>query len=729
MAPRSTSSTSLSVRASKPAASSSSSSSSFSSSSADHPSSKVKILPLGPAETPTTTTAASAKRASDLKKKTTSLPTRSSNAAQRDKKLSSITSIRYLPLHNPKTRAEFLYLNLLSDNLNKPKWWERISTPQSLRLLRIETLDAISTQRCNQSKFVTSWPNTFNNDHENRIVDFLIADLFTTPIPSPPVRGTLPIKADDYLYATGTKVTFWPMTPEGVFLSDDAIPFVLHDRLGLELWVLEQDARAKGRWHDLCSSSSSSSSSDEDDDDDDDDDDDSSADSWSTTDNADASSLSSILSSTKAPPVSPFEFLTSSPPLTIAPNTVKPSTLTPLTLLSARNPFTDPTFPGPLPPGIHITVSSTGKVTIDSYINNIQPSRHASLYGTLGALMECLLPMLNAPWTLTMNGEMWEALEDAVLERARKMKKGKNAKGKVADGDVLEGYMENVVNEATFRMFIGHVHLDRSAQFPKFSTFLKTNKTIAFSKRPENLPQNRQLQLHVKCQTIHLTPSNPRHPGTTQSLLGTSNEAIAAFAVFPYDLENIDLSYAFTEIFDDTRIICNSPDDEDRIQACFGIREGNYNTQRVGKTHVYKPFWSTLKSRRIMVAANRNSMELQPFSLKDPKKPGFIKILTLGLVHPTSTQNPDWLIDDLWAIFGTSTLSRLPLFPPLVVRHIADTLSSVTISHEHNDAIARQLVAAYEDCGANIPVMKVAWGWDERMIDLGMMALHMGLTF
>ncbi|KAK0449694.1 uncharacterized protein EV420DRAFT_1565390 [Desarmillaria tabescens] len=180
---------------------------------------------------------------------------------------------------------------------------------------------------------------------------------------------------------------------------------------------------------------------------------------------------------------------------------------------------------------------------------------------------------------------------------------------------------------------------------------------------PEPMDLNgRKLQVIIKLANILLTPEKPVYEGGSWHVEGMKNECIVSTGIYYYDQENISqsklsfrVSVAEPESYDQ--------DDEDGHYGRLGLISPL--NQVIGSV--------STKAGRCIAFPNMYQHCVSPFSLLDPSKPGYRKIIALFLVdpelevpRPSTTNVPpqrrDWWSQELLALAeeGDSLLGRLP---------------------------------------------------------------------
>lgn len=177
--------------------------------------------------------------------------------------------------------------------------------------------------------------------------------------------------------------------------------------------------------------------------------------------------------------------------------------------------------------------------------------------------------------------------------------------------------------------------------------------------------KNERLQIIVKLTHVHLTPENPNYKGGPWETDGLHNEHIVSTALFCYDSDNVTDSYMY-----------------------FGVSVDELDVMKVAGMHLEDPLscWRTLgispEFPRFQVIGrvpihpatavfypNVYKHREGSFSLVDPSRPGYRKILRLFLVDPAipiiSTSNvppqqSDWWTESKVHYQGLDLAARLP---------------------------------------------------------------------
>ncbi|KAJ2508351.1 hypothetical protein IWW47_000660 [Coemansia sp. RSA 2052] len=300
-----------------------------------------------------------------------------------------------------------------------------------------------------------------------------------------------------------------------------------------------------------------------------------------------------------------------------------------------------------LPSEFH--VDDNGAVTIESYINNLHPVRHAPLYPIIAGVFSKLLPLLE------------QVITDLVHPR--------KARVKLVPGDY---YISNMpLPPYTYNYSEDHEEWKQYATFvpPQPWPFVTSERPIS----PYSLC-GRRLQAIVKMSSIELTSKNPNYGGEDWDVVGLANERIIATGIFFYDVANIaESSLDFCEALS-VQCLEYEPGDADAISMVYGIDRdlvysGTSLSEEVGGV--------AIKDGRCLVFPNTLQYFMPELVLADGTKPGHCKMLTLYFVDPSTRipsteivppQQKDWWIEDV--------LSSEPFrsMPHLIVDGIMDKI-------------------------------------------------------
>ncbi|KAH6597706.1 hypothetical protein BASA50_004311 [Batrachochytrium salamandrivorans] len=285
-------------------------------------------------------------------------------------------------------------------------------------------------------------------------------------------------------------------------------------------------------------------------------------------------------------------------------------------------------------------VDKDGHVSINSYINNLNPVWHPDLYKTIASVFECFVPMLeNLAGTMRSNSEY------------------------IRIDDPSEGYSYHSDYDYDDDL---SVTIARSVHVPRMPKSFGGPDTLPL---PISL-RGRHLQVIVKLASIHLTPDKPRYNGGSWRIEGTTNESIVATCLYYYEMENITSSKLSFRQAVRKGFIYEQPSDR-YYKDVYGIT--NVETE----TNKHLGSLDALPGRCI-VFPNMLQHKVMPFELADPSKPGVRKILAFFLIDPSKRivstahippQQPDWY---------TVYLNNTPIPAELwgdIIKHIPGTMS------------------------------------------------------
>ncbi|KAH9264306.1 hypothetical protein BASA83_012198 [Batrachochytrium salamandrivorans] len=237
-------------------------------------------------------------------------------------------------------------------------------------------------------------------------------------------------------------------------------------------------------------------------------------------------------------------------------------------------------------------VEKDGHVSINSYINNLNPVWHPDLYKTIASVFECFVPMLE-----NLTGTMRSKYEYIRIDDPSKGYSYHNDYGSYDDLSVTTA---------------------RPVHVPRMPKSFGGPETLPF---PISL-RGRHLQVIVKLASIHLTPDKPRYNGGSWRIEGTTNESIVATCLYYYEMENITSSklsfrqavwYGFVYEQSDYRY----------WEDVYGIsNEETETNQHLGSLNALPG--------RCIVFPNMLQHKVMPFELANPSKPGVHKILAFS---------------------------------------------------------------------------------------------------
>ena len=249
-------------------------------------------------------------------------------------------------------------------------------------------------------------------------------------------------------------------------------------------------------------------------------------------------------------------------------------------------------------------VDDEGKVQIQSYINNLHPLKHKTLYYVIERIFEQFVPMFNF------------VLNDVINPRPYR----------VRDFDAYKWYPPepdyHKINdnwEDWEETKINHI------QIPKVIPFGRQNTLYHTDIQPWFDCKGKTLQVIVKLANIELTPESPEYKGGSWHIEGMKNENIMASGIYYYESENISESLlSFRRAIREPKYEQN---DDEGIDMVYGMRDGSKLNEFLGSI--------ITQTGRAICFQNLFQHQVQPFKLIDPTKPGHRKILVFFLVDPT----------------------------------------------------------------------------------------------
>eukprot|EP00041_Stephanoeca_diplocostata_P022402 m.534416 g.534416 ORF g.534416 m.534416 type:complete len:583 (-) comp22053_c0_seq4:194-1942(-) len=316
-----------------------------------------------------------------------------------------------------------------------------------------------------------------------------------------------------------------------------------------------------------------------------------------------------------------------------------------------------------------VGVDDEGKVTIDSYINNLHPKRYSDEYITIAKVIESVLPMFELTSTqiketaplnrLNLDGYWWET-ESEYCKRL-------GLEELTYDDDEYDDFWENY-NETRI------LHPINPPEAPALH-FKPAGSGTSF--------KGKNLQVIVKLANIHLTPEKPRYEGGTWHIEGEIQENIVSSAIVYYDMDNISESTLSFRASLDEEFYDYEQCDYRGVQMVYGFTEIEDGYQEY--THTQELGSVVAKEGRTVVFSNDLQHRVRPFELADKTRSGHRKILALFLVDPDARvvstkdvgyQQCDWM---------HSLVASLPAFanmPPEIISTILDFTPGVMTDAE-----------------------------------------------
>ncbi|KAK5669578.1 hypothetical protein QVD99_003969 [Batrachochytrium dendrobatidis] len=308
-------------------------------------------------------------------------------------------------------------------------------------------------------------------------------------------------------------------------------------------------------------------------------------------------------------------------------------------------------------------VEQDGSVTINSYINNLNPIWHRDMYKCIAKIFKCFVPM-------------FESLFKTMDPRFKYIDICNRTNGYEPPSQSDRGGMEP------------DTQLIRPVYVPTLPEHFESKYESA---KPVSL-RGRNLQVIVKLTNIQLTPSKPKYNEGNWHIEGPINESIVATGLYYYDVENIT-----TPKLDFREAVswCHYQGASDMYwKDVCDIDQESPRNQYIGSLEV--------SNGRCVVYPNRYQHKEQSFELADPTQPGHCKILTFFVVNPVcrivstahvAPQQPQWY---------NSSLDKTPILPELwndATQYIQGVQSPAEAKHYRDELTSDQtrITAAYKD--------------------------------
>ncbi|OAJ42444.1 hypothetical protein BDEG_25894 [Batrachochytrium dendrobatidis JEL423] len=308
-------------------------------------------------------------------------------------------------------------------------------------------------------------------------------------------------------------------------------------------------------------------------------------------------------------------------------------------------------------------VEQDDSVTINSYINNLNPIWHRDMYKCIAKIFKCFVPMFESLFR-TMD-PMFKYIN-------------------IRNG--TKGY------EPSSQSYRGGMEPDTRVIRPVYVPTLPENFESNYeSAEPVSL-RGRNLQVIVKLTNIQLTPSKPKYDEGNWHIEGPINESIVATGLYYYDVENITTPKL------DFRVAVYCFDYQGASDMywkdVYDIDPESPQNQYIGSLEV--------SNGRCVVYPNRYQHKEQSFELADPTQPGHCKILTFFVVNPAcrivstahvAPQQPQWY---------NSSLDKTPILPELwndIMQYIQGVQSPAEAKHYRDELTSdrTRIIRAYNE--------------------------------
>ncbi|KAK5665030.1 hypothetical protein QVD99_008564 [Batrachochytrium dendrobatidis] len=306
-------------------------------------------------------------------------------------------------------------------------------------------------------------------------------------------------------------------------------------------------------------------------------------------------------------------------------------------------------------------VEQDGSVTINSYINNLNPIWHRDMYKCIAKIFKCFVPMFESLFR-TMD-PMFKYID-------------------IHNG--TKGY--ELPNQSDYGDMQPNTQVTRPVYVPTLPEHFESKYESA---KPVSL-RGRNLQVIVKLTNIQLTPSKPKYDEGDWHIEGPINESIVATGLYYYDVENITTpKLDYREAVD-----CFDYQGASDMywKDVYDIDQESPRNQYIGSLE--------LPNGRCVVYPNRYQHKEQSFELADPTQPGHCKILTFFVVNPVcrivstahvAPQQPQWY---------NSSLDKTPIPPELwndATQYIQGVQSPTKAKHYRDELTSdrTRITAAY----------------------------------
>ncbi|KAJ8326658.1 hypothetical protein O5D80_005386 [Batrachochytrium dendrobatidis] len=307
-------------------------------------------------------------------------------------------------------------------------------------------------------------------------------------------------------------------------------------------------------------------------------------------------------------------------------------------------------------------VEQDGSVTINSYINNLNPIWHRDMYKCIAKIFKCFVPM-------------FESLFRTIHPMFKYINIHNGIKGYKPPNQSDRGGMQP------------NTQVIRPVYVPTLPEHFQSKYESA---KPVSL-RGRNLQVIVKLTNIQLTPSKPKYDEGNWHNEGPINESIVAVGLYYYDVENITTPKL------DFREAVNRFDQRASgtyWKDVYDINLESPRSQYIGSLEV--------SNGRCVVYPNRYQHKEQSFELADPTQPGHCKILTFFVVNPSrrivstahvAPQQPQWC---------NSSLDKAHVPPELwndITQYIQGVQSPAEAKHYRDELTSdrTRIVKAYNE--------------------------------
>ncbi|KAJ2458865.1 hypothetical protein GGF42_001808 [Coemansia sp. RSA 2424] len=283
-------------------------------------------------------------------------------------------------------------------------------------------------------------------------------------------------------------------------------------------------------------------------------------------------------------------------------------------------------------------VDDNGAVTIESYINNLHPVKHAVFYPTIASIFAKCIPLLEQVVT-----DLVHPRQPRVVPNFEKYYESDEPMPEYDDDNDDDDYdYDDVTRQWKERATFVH---------PQPEPFVAPTRPAS----PYKLC-GRRLQAIVRMSSIELTSKIPIYGGKDWSVAGLDNERIIATGIFFYDMANVSQgSLQFREALCAWDFMAEQFDVYSAAKA-YGIglndatSEDHLISQEIGDVDI--------KNGRCVVFPSILQHKMPELELADRTTPGHCKMLTFYFVDPSTRipsteivppQQQEWYPEDALA--------------------------------------------------------------------------------
>ncbi|KAJ8523116.1 hypothetical protein ONZ45_g453 [Pleurotus djamor] len=288
-----------------------------------------------------------------------------------------------------------------------------------------------------------------------------------------------------------------------------------------------------------------------------------------------------------------------------------------------------------LPSLVHVSQLSPAPPTaiFCSYINNLHPTHHKSLYASLSTILGSLIPLFEHTLTdLHRNNPLTPRISGACMYTVW------DEPDPPEHSDDEEGWQ---VYESEMTRYRGGLETRR--------------QTVSLV--------DREIKIVVSIYEVQLDPSNPSYPGSQWHVEGMRNERITACAVYVASADNVNsagLQFRMAITYPGGFML----GDSGATLRTWGLRDVDPCHQYIGSVPLSEPGFG-------VVFPNIYQHRLAPLQLTDPTKPGRLTCVLYWLIDPdlSGNSNPNTDMGRHQTIVSTANV------PPQQKEWISDALN------------------------------------------------------